>query len=143
MHNQERPPFVLCFAGDMSGCGFHRMAVPLMSLAMSGLAEGRIDVNAWPIEMIEAIAPDTIVFQRWVDERQVALMKLIREKLPNVLLVYELDDYLGEVPPASVPCRFHAARPAGEDQGSGAGLRPGDHDDTTDGAVVPRGVGMS
>lgn len=106
MRSHERPPFILCFAGDMSGCGFHRMAVPLMSLAMSGYAEGRIDVNAWPIEMIEAIGPDTVVFQRWIDPNQVALMETIRERLPNVMLVYELDDYLGEIPPASYHAGF-------------------------------------
>ena len=102
--SKERPPFILVFAGDAQGCGFHRCVMPLMSLVMSGAAEGRIDLTPWPIEMIRSIAPDVIVVQRWMEPAHLDLLRTIREKLPNVLLVYELDDYLGEIPAAS----FHA-----------------------------------
>ena len=104
MADRVRPPFVLAFAGDYQGCGYHRMAVPLVTLCMAGFAEGRIDLAQWPIEMITAAAPDVVVFQRYVEDGQIELIRKIREACPNALLVYELDDYLGEIPPAS----FHA-----------------------------------
>jgi GT2 family glycosyltransferase len=99
-----RPPFILCFAGDSSGCGWHRIIVPLMSMVMPGHVEGRLDLNLWPVEMVVAVRPDTVVFQRYMEEGQLAVMQAIRAALPDALLVYELDDYLGEVPAAS----FHA-----------------------------------
>lgn len=104
MSDRVRPPFVLCFAGDLQGCGFHRMAVPLVTLCTAGVAEGRLDVMQWPVEMLTAVKPDVIVWQRHVEDGQVEAMRKAREALPDALFVYELDDYLGELPAAS----FHA-----------------------------------
>jgi O-antigen biosynthesis protein len=104
MTDHVRPPFVLVFAGDSAGCGYHRCAIPLMSMMLPGYAEGRLDLQLWPLEAIKLARPSTIVFQRYLEDAQVEVMKAIKEALPDVLLVYELDDYLGEVPKAS----FHA-----------------------------------
>jgi GT2 family glycosyltransferase len=77
------------------------MAVPLMSMVVGGHAEGRLDIAMWPLEMIVAAAPDVVVFQRYMEDNHVAAMTAIREALPDALLVYELDDFLGEIPEAS------------------------------------------
>ena len=105
MTEHARPPFVLAFAADMQGCGYHRIAVPMVSMIVAGVAEGRIDVNQWPLEMIQAVHPDVVIFQRYVEDSQIETIKMVREALPDALLVYELDDYLGEIPAAS----FHAS----------------------------------
>lgn len=75
-----------------------------MSMVVAGHAEGRLDLSLWPLEMVVAAKPDTVVFQRFIEDGQVDVMKAIRAALPDALLVYELDDYLGEIPAAS----FHA-----------------------------------
>ena len=104
MTDHVRPPFVLVFASDLQGCGFHRCAIPLVSLVQNGMAEGRLDLAQWPVEMIQAAAPDVIVFQRYVEDGQIEAIKKAREAVPDALFVFELDDYLGEIPKAS----FHA-----------------------------------
>lgn len=101
----DRPPFILCFAADSQGCGFHRIMTPLASLVHTGVANGRIDVNLWDDELILACQPDVIVWQRQVEDAQIEVMQRWRDKLPNTLFIYELDDYLDEIPPAS----FHAS----------------------------------
>jgi len=78
--------------------------MPLMSLVTAGHAEGRLDVSLWPDEMVLALRPDVIVFQRYLEDGQVEAMQRLRKALPDALFIYELDDYLGEVPQAS----FHA-----------------------------------
>jgi GT2 family glycosyltransferase len=58
----------------------------------------------WPVEMLLAVKPDVVVWQRHVEDGQLEVMRRAREALPDALFVYELDDYLGELPAAS----FHA-----------------------------------
>ncbi len=48
MAEHVRPPFVLVFASDLQGCGFHRCAIPLVSLVQNGMAEGRLDLSLLP-----------------------------------------------------------------------------------------------
>ena len=99
-----RPPFILAIAADQQGCGFHRISIPLASLIKSGVADGRIDMAPWPDHVIQAASPDVIVLQRQVEDGNLDTIARWRTLLPDTLFVYELDDYLGEIPPAS----FHA-----------------------------------
>ena len=39
MTEHARPPFVLAFAADMQGCGYHRIAVPMVSMIVAGVAD--------------------------------------------------------------------------------------------------------
>lgn len=100
----NRPPFVVAFAADMQGCGLHRIFLPLASMVETGAADGRADMAPWPADVGMLCAPDTVVWQRQVEEGQIETMRQWRERLPHVLFVYELDDYLGEIPKES----FHA-----------------------------------
>lgn len=104
MQDKIRPPFVVAFAADMQGCGLHRIQYPLASLVDAGVADGRIDLALWPDHVLAAAAPDVIVVQRRVEDADIEAITRWRAMLPNTLFVYELDDYLGEIPPAS----FHA-----------------------------------
>jgi GT2 family glycosyltransferase len=97
----ERPPFILAFLADSQGCGWHRIQVPMGSLLNVGLAEGRIDMRPWPVEQIVAANPDVIVWQRQVEEGMFDLMASYRKALPNVFMIYEIDDFFAGLPPKS------------------------------------------
>ena len=101
----NKPPFILAFAADSQGCGFHRVMTPLASLVSAGVANGRIDSQGWDDAVAAACAPDVVVWQRQVEDSQIAMMSRWRVLLPNAVFVFELDDYLDEIPPAS----FHAS----------------------------------
>ena len=101
----NRPPFILAFAADQQGCGYHRIMLPLASLVEAGVADARIDMPLWPDEVVAACAPDVIVWQRQVEDNQIETMTRWRKLLPKTLFVYELDDYLAEIPAFS----FHAS----------------------------------
>jgi GT2 family glycosyltransferase len=100
----NRPPFVLAIMADQQGCGTHRIMIPLAQLVESQVADGRIDMALWPDHVVAAAAPDVIVFQRQVEDGALDTMERWRAMLPDTLFIYELDDYLGEIPSAS----FHA-----------------------------------
>lgn len=110
----NRPAFILAYAADGQGCGLHRVSVPLASLMESGVADGRIDMQMWPVEAVAAAKPDVIIFQRQVEDSQIELMQKYREALPGALFIYELDDYLGEVPAASFHAGFMPPNLAGQ-----------------------------
>lgn len=97
----DRPPFILAFAADSQGCSYHRILIPLAALVEAGAADGRVDMALWPDEFVKACAPDVIIWQRQVEDAQIETMRRWREALPHALFVYELDDYLAEIPKAS------------------------------------------
>ena len=104
MISSDRPPFILIIAADQQGCAYHRTQLPLGLLAASNLAEGRIEMGFWPDDLLQAVDPDVVIWQRAVEDHQFDHMRRYRRLLPDALFVYELDDHLGAVPPAS----FHA-----------------------------------
>ena len=125
---RNKPPFVLAFAADSQGCGFHRIMVPLGSLVEAGVADGRVDGSIWPDHVAAAAQPDVIVWQRQVEDGALAAMRRWRDMLPGTLFVYELDDYLGEIPAAS----FHAGfMPPNVEEKVAAGLAICDRATTT------------
>lgn len=101
----DRPPFILAFAADQQGCGFHRIMMPLASLVEAGVADGRLDLAIWPDEAGLACKPDVVIWQRQVEDSQIEAMARWRKMLPNAIFIYELDDYLHDIPAIS----FHAS----------------------------------
>lgn len=95
--NPNDLPHVLALVADLHGCGWHRIVCPGMALAKSGRAYVRIVNMAVPVEQLVAAAPTSIIFQRQVEEWQLDYMGKVREALPGVRLLYELDDLLSEV----------------------------------------------
>ena len=81
------------------------MLTPLASMVESGICDGRADQQLWPDEIGTAAKPDVVVWQRQVEDAQIDAMRRWRTLLPDTLFIFELDDYLGEIPPAS----FHAS----------------------------------
>lgn len=101
----DRPDFILVFMADNQGCGYHRCMVPLASMVDVGVADGRIDMAIWPDHVGVAARPDVVVWQRQVEDAQIEAMARWRRALPDALFIYELDDYLEDIPPDS----FHAS----------------------------------
>jgi GT2 family glycosyltransferase len=79
--------------------------VPLGSLVENGLSDGRIDMVLWPEEIITAAKPDVIIWQRQVEDAQIDTIKRWRALLPDTVFIFELDDYLADIPESS----FHAS----------------------------------
>lgn len=114
----ERPPYILCFPGDQSGCGFHRIMRPLDIMAKTGYAAGSCDPGLPQDQLVKALNPDVIVWQRQGEESQIAKMKTYRELLPEAFFVYEVDDALSSVPEKSW---HHPYMPPNVDRGLKAG----------------------
>lgn len=90
-------PRVFCVAGDAYGCGHYRIRQPFAAMQGEGLAEGCVsDIHLAPVEM-ERFQPHAIVLQRQLEEPQLAAMRRYRDAF-GAFKVYELDDYLPNVP---------------------------------------------
>ena len=100
------PKYILAYMADGAGCGFHRIAQPVLHLIKNNYALGRCDFNIWPIENLQVLRPDVIVWQRQHEEFQIENIKRAREALPDAFFVYEIDDILSAVPEWS-PHRHH------------------------------------
>lgn len=98
---QSLLPQVLCYAADSSGCGHYRVRQPFAAMRDEGLIDGLVtNIHMPPLEM-ERFQAQTVVFQRQVTEHQIAEMLEVKE-LSRAFKVYELDDYLPNLPLKSV-----------------------------------------
>ncbi|WP_107328834.1 glycosyltransferase [Metapseudomonas otitidis] len=94
-------PQVLCYPADITGCGHYRVRQPLAALKAAGWAEGMASgVHLSPVEL-ERFQATSIVFQRQIMEPQIEGMREVKA-LSSVFKVYELDDYLPNLPLKSV-----------------------------------------
>ncbi|MET0331033.1 MAG: glycosyltransferase, partial [Dyella sp.] len=90
-------PRLFCVAADAQGCGHYRIRQPFAAMQRTGLVEGVLaEAHLAPIAM-ERFQADTIVLQRQLTTPQLQLMKNYRD-FNRVFKVYELDDYLPNVP---------------------------------------------
>jgi GT2 family glycosyltransferase len=90
-------PRLFCVAADAQGCGHYRIRQPFTAMQRAGLAEGMLaDAHLEPIAM-ERFQADTIVLQRQVTTQQLKRMQNYRD-FNRAFKVYELDDYLPNVP---------------------------------------------
>jgi hypothetical protein len=100
-------PRIYGVAADANGCGHYRVRQPLLSMQREGIAEGVIaDAHLTPIYM-QRFAPDTIVLQRQLTDEQLTIMRGYKDFV-RAFKVYELDDYLPQVP---IKSAFHKTMP--------------------------------
>ena len=97
-----RPHYILAFSADNMGCGFHRMFRPVEILSRTGIIAGRVEMTDVSDEIVKAMEPDVIVFQRACDPVHLNMMDRYRKVLPNAYFVYEIDDILSAIPEQSV-----------------------------------------
>lgn len=98
---QPALPRMFCIAADETGCGHYRVMQPYLSMEREGLAEGMIASAHLPPVMLERFAPTSLVLQRQYTDGQLETMRGYRE-FSRAFKVYELDDYMPNVPLKSV-----------------------------------------
>ncbi|WP_338487690.1 glycosyltransferase [Pseudomonas trivialis] len=90
-------PYALCYPGDSFGSGHYRVRQPLAALQAARLIDGEVsDLLLQPVAL-ERLAPDTIIFQRQFTKTQLEVIQNARS-LSKAFKVYELDDYILDVP---------------------------------------------
>ncbi|WP_223623356.1 glycosyltransferase [Pseudomonas monteilii] len=94
-------PTILAHAGDRQGCGNYRVIQPLDALSREGLAEGLLSWNHLALAELERYQPDSIILQRQVGDEQLEHMRRMHA-FSRAFKVYELDDYLPNLPLKSV-----------------------------------------
>lgn len=94
-------PVILARAADVHGCGHYRVIQPLAALKAAGCAEGALTSGVPALMHLERYAPDTLVLQRPLSEQSLAHAQRIKA-FSQVFKVYELDDYLPNLPVRSM-----------------------------------------
>jgi len=99
--SQPLLPRLFCVAADANGSGHYRIRQPFHAMQREGLTEGMIaPMHLEPIGM-ERYEPSTIVLQRQLTDSQLETMRGYRD-FSRAFKVYELDDYLPNLPLKSV-----------------------------------------
>jgi GT2 family glycosyltransferase/glycosyltransferase involved in cell wall biosynthesis len=98
---QPALPRLFCIAADETGCGHYRVMQPYLSMQREGLAEGMIAPAHMPPVPLERFEPSSLILQRQYTDSQLETMRGYRE-FSRAFKVYELDDYMPNVPLKSV-----------------------------------------
>jgi len=94
-------PKILLHPGDMFGCGHYRMIYPFQAMQANGQAEGTMSIGLMHPTDLERYEPDAIILQRQIGAERVEAMRRI-QAFSRAFKVYELDDYLPNVPVKSI-----------------------------------------
>lgn len=94
-------PVVLAHPADNTGCGHYRVIQPLNALKNAGLVDGSLQRNLLSVTELERYNPDTIILQRQIYPEQLETMRRMKA-FSKAFRVYELDDYLPNIPLKSV-----------------------------------------
>lgn len=94
---RENLPVFLAHNSDITGCGYYRIIKPLEAMQNEGLAEGKQGMTLLTLSEIGQFKPDSLIIQR---RYSVAFHNWIERtsKLHDVFKVFELDDYILNVP---------------------------------------------
>lgn len=94
-------PVVLAHPADLFGCGNYRVIRPFSALKEAGMIDGMMSMGLLQVPDLERFEPDIIVLQRQIgDERLEAIRRI--KALSKAFKIYELDDYLPNLPMKSV-----------------------------------------
>lgn len=94
-------PVVLAFAADVYGGGHYRIIQPFDALKTAGLIQGGILAAPPQAPDLARYLPDSIILQRPILEEYLPLQRDMK-KYFNLFKVFELDDYLPNLPVKSV-----------------------------------------
>ncbi|CAD0334283.1 glycosyltransferase [Xanthomonas hortorum] len=90
-------PSVIALPADIEGCGHYRVIQPLRALREAGMVEGVLFNGYLEISELARQDPDVVILQRQVGEPRLEAMRRMKA-LSRVFKVYELDDYLPNLP---------------------------------------------
>lgn len=94
-------PTVLAHPSDNYGSGHYRVIQPFTALQQAGLIDGALSPGLMHVTDLERYDPDVIILQKQIgDERFDAMRRM--QAFSRALKVYELDDYLPNLPVKSV-----------------------------------------
>jgi GT2 family glycosyltransferase len=94
-------PVVLAHPADPYGCGNYRVIQPFKAQQEAGLIEGMLSPGLLHVVDLERYDPDVIVLQRQIGDDRLEAMRRIKA-FSRAFKVYELDDYLPNLPIKSV-----------------------------------------
>lgn len=94
-------PVVLAHPADPWGCGHYRVIQPFSALKEEGLIDGTLSMGLLLVTDLERYDPDVIVLQRQIGDDRLEAMRRI-QKFSRAFTLYELDDYLPNLPLKSV-----------------------------------------
>lgn len=94
-------PVALVHPADLFGCGHYRVIQPFMAMKEQGILDGAISTGLMHVTDLERYKPDTIILQRQIGEERLEAMRRM-QRFSNAFKVYELDDYLPNLPLKSV-----------------------------------------
>lgn len=90
-------PVVLAHPADPWGCGNYRIMRPFNALKQEGLVDGMLSAGLLQVVDLERYDPDVILLQRQIGDDRLEAMRRIKQ-LSRAFKVYELDDYLPNLP---------------------------------------------
>jgi len=94
-------PVVLAHPADTMGCGHYRVMQPFNALREAGMVDGALSVGLMHVVDLERYNPDAVILQRQIGEERLEAMRRIKV-FSRAFKVYELDDYLPNLPMKSV-----------------------------------------
>jgi GT2 family glycosyltransferase len=94
-------PVVLAHPADPYGCGNYRVIQPFNAQQDAGLLDGMLSPGLLQVVDLERYDPDVIVLQRQIGDERLEAMRRIKA-FSRAFKVYELDDYLPNLPVKSV-----------------------------------------
>ncbi|CAM3963942.1 Glycosyltransferase like family 2 [Ectopseudomonas alcaliphila] len=94
-------PVVLAHPADPWGCGHYRVIQPFSALKAQGLIDGTLSMGLLHVTDLERYDPDVVVLQRQIGDERLDAMRRIK-RFSRAFKVYELDDYLPNLPLKSV-----------------------------------------
>lgn len=94
---RDELPQLLLNHSDTAGCGHYRMIQPLNAMQQEGLAQGKASLSLLNLSEVAQYQPDSLIiqrryapaFQHWIERVG---------QLPGVFKVFELDDYILNLP---------------------------------------------
>lgn len=94
-------PKILAHNADKMGCGQYRVIKPFEAMKREQRIEGWQSGHRLMLPEVERINPDVVVLQRQVTQHQILEMRRLKQ-FTDRFMVYELDDYLPNLPIKSV-----------------------------------------
>jgi len=94
-------PKLMAHPADAAGSGHYRVMQPLTALREAGLVDGTFHARLLDVVEMARLDPDVVIWQRQIGEEQLALMERVGQ-FHRALKIYELDDYLPNLPLKSV-----------------------------------------
>ena len=90
-------PIVLPHMGDYAGCGYYRIIKPFESMRDAGIIDGKLSETFLSLPYLERYKPDSIIMQRQLTSEFHEWARIVGKR-SEVFKVFELDDYLPNIP---------------------------------------------